>query len=206
MSEWNVHPFLPDPRRPLVLASQSPRRADILRAQGLRFTIAPAEVDESALPDEAPGPHVERLALEKARAIAAIDRTCVALGCDTVVVIDGEILGKPRDAAHARAMLARLAGREHVVFSAVALASGERAVVGHETTRVRFRALREDEIAAYVASGEPMDKAGAYGIQGQGAMIVAGIDGCYFNVMGLPLQTLRRLWTDFFGRAAEGAR
>ena len=199
MSRWPGHPFLTDPGRPLVLASGSPRRRDILAAQGLVFAVQPADVDESALEGEAPGPHVERLALDKARAVAHEHADALVMGCDTVVVIDGEILGKPVDEAAARAMLARLAGREHVVHSSVALvcAALDRAVVGHDTTRVRFRTLDAAEIDAYVAGGEPMDKAGAYGIQGTGAMVVASIEGCYFNVMGLPLQTLRRLWAEF---------
>ena len=194
-----THPFLARPAHPLVLASRSPRRAEILRAQGLTFDVRPAEIDESVLPDEAPAEHVRRLALEKARAIATERPDALVLGSDTIVVIDGEILGKPTDTAHARAMLRRLAGREHQVFSSAGLVAPAAEAVDHDVTRVRFRDLTDAEIAAYVASGEPMDKAGAYGIQQLGALVVAGIDGCYFNVMGLPLQALRRVWVEIVG-------
>lgn len=208
MSDRWRHPFLVDPARALVLASQSPRRAEILRAQELAFTTVPAHVDESALENEAPGPHVGRLALEKARTIAPAHRESVVLGCDTVVVIDDEILGKPEDQAQARAMLRRLSGRTHVVYSALALVCTalDREAVSLDTTRVRFHELTAAQIAAYVQTGEPMDKAGAYGIQGRGAMMVAGIDGCYFNVMGLPLQALRRAWNELFDAAGKESR
>ena len=203
----SAHPFLRASERPLVLASRSPRRAEILRAQGLAFTVQPAGIDETVLDDETPGAHVRRLALEKARAVAADHPGAMVLGSDTVVVIDGEILGKPEDEAEARAMLRRLAGREHAVYSAAALVTADAHAVDHDVTRVRFRELDHHEIAAYVASGEPMDKAGAYGIQQRGALLVAGIDGCYFNVMGLPLQALRRVWIEMVGAAdAEPAR
>jgi septum formation protein len=199
------HPFLRDLGRPIVLASQSPRRAEILRAHGLEFTVEPAELDESALPDEAPAPHVERLALEKARAVADRHRESAVLGCDTVVVIDGEILGKPRDVADARATIARLAGREHRVLSSVAIVCTEldHAAVSHRVTRVRFRELDREEIARYVATGEPMDKAGSYGIQGHGALLVEGIEGDYFNVMGLPIHALREVWNGLAERRAQ---
>ena len=190
------HPFLPALPAPLVLASQSPRRAHILRAQQLAFSIDPAAADESALPGEEPCPHVLRLALEKARTVALRHPAAVCLGCDTVVVLDGDILGKPRDRGHAAQMLHRLAGREHQVFSGVALVAPGLgfAQADHDVTAVRFRPLSPAEIERYVATGEPADKAGAYGIQGHGAMLVDGIQGCYFNVMGMPLVALRRLW------------
>jgi septum formation protein len=199
------HPFLADPGRPLILASASPRRADILRAQGLAFSIRPASIDEAVRPGEPSGEHVERLALEKARAVAADAPGSVVLGCDTIVVIDEEILGKPADRAEAIAMLGRLSGREHVVHSSAALvcrATGQSAVA-HSTTQVRFRELSREEIEAYVDSGEPMDKAGAWGIQGTGAMLVEHIDGGYFTVMGLPVGCLRELWTKLFGPPAR---
>jgi len=192
-----THPFLRDPGRPIVLASRSPRRAEILRAQGFDFEVRPASIDETAEEGETAAEHVRRLALEKASAIDAPE--ALVIGSDTVVVIDGEILGKPEDEADARAMLARLAGREHAVYSSAALIAGERRAVDHDVTRVRFRELTAGEIADYVASGEPMDKAGSYGIQECGALVVEGIDGCYFNVMGLPLQALRRVWNDVAG-------
>lgn len=192
------HPFLPRLSRPLVLASRSPRRQELLRAQGLEFTAQPARLEEVVLDGESPVEHVRRLSVEKAEAVAADRPSAMVLGGDTVVVIDDEILGKPADEAEARAMLRRLSGRTHRVFSGVALvcaATGQR-WSDHDETDVRFRALDDEEIAGYVASGEPMDKAGAYGIQALGALLVAGIDGCYFNVMGLPLQALRRIWRE----------
>ena len=198
------HPFLADPVRPLVLASASPRRADILRAQGLDFTIEPAHIDEAALPGEAPAAHVERLAFEKARAVAKSFPDALVMGFDTIVVIDDEILGKPDDRDHAIAMLTRLSGRIHVVHSSAALVCEGGAEAGHSTTRVRFRKLDDREIETYVDSGEPMDKAGAWGIQGVGAMLVAHLDGGYFTVMGLPLGCLRELWARIFGPPATG--
>ena len=192
------HPFLADPGRPIVLASASPRRADILRAQGLDFTIDPADINEDALPDEAPGPHVERLALEKAQAVAAIHPDDLVLGFDTIVVIDDEILGKPTDRDHAIEMLTRLSRRLHVVHSSVALVSAGEELVGHSTTEVWFRDLSPAEIEAYVDSGEPMDKAGAWGIQGAGAMLVEHLSGGYFTVKGLPLGRMRELWNGMF--------
>jgi septum formation protein len=198
------HPFLADPARPLVLASASPRRADILRAQGLDFTVEPAHIDEATLPEEAPDAHVERLALEKARAVAKSFPDVVVMGFDTIVVIDGEILGKPDDRGHAIAMLTRLSGRTHVVHSSVALVCEGAAETGQSTTKVRFRGLSNEEIESYVDSGEPMDKAGAWGIQGVGAMLVAHLDGGYFTVMGLPLGCMRELWARLFGPPATG--
>lgn len=198
------HPFLADPGRPLVLASASPRRADILRAQGLEFTVEAAHIDEAALSGELPDAHVERLALAKARAVARSFPDAVVLGFDTVVVIDDEILGKPDGRDHAIAMLGRLSGRTHVVHSSAALVCGATAEVGQSTTRVRFRELGGDEIASYVDTGEPMDKAGAWGIQGTGAMLVAHLDGGYFTVMGLPLACIRELWARLFGAPASG--
>lgn len=204
------HPFLPALGRPLVLASASPRRADILRAQGLEFTTAAAEIDEAVQDGEVPAAYVERLALAKARAVAdrpgagVEEAGAVYLGSDTTVVLGGEILGKPADAAEARAMLGRLSGQVHEVFSSAGLwcPQLEFAAASHRVTRVRFRVLAEDEIARYVATGEPMDKAGAYGIQAHGALLVDGIEGCYFNVMGLPLQAVHELWHQLATRSA----
>lgn len=198
------HPFLPSVGRPLVLASASPRRADILRAQGLEFTTAAADIDESVRDGELPAAYVERLALAKARAVAeGAEPGAVYLGSDTTVVLDGEILGKPVDADEAREMLARLSGQVHEVFSSAGLWCPELefAAASHRVTRVRFRALAGDEIARYVATGEPMDKAGAYGIQAHGALLVDGIEGCYFNVMGLPVQAVRELWLQLAARS-----
>jgi septum formation protein len=197
---WN-HPFLADPGQPVVLASGSPRRSDILRAQGLEFTVMPAHINEDALPGEAPGPHVERLALEKAEAVAGEYPDALVLGFDTIVVIDDEILGKPSDRDHAIATLERLSGRRHIVHSSVALVSPRGATVGHSTTEVWFRSLSRDEIESYVDSGEPMDKAGAWGIQGTGAMLVDHLSGGYFTVMGLPLGRMRELWEQMFAES-----
>ncbi len=174
----------------VVLASASPRRREILALTGVSFGIDPAEVDERILPGEAPRAHVERLALAKAEAVAPRWPRSVILGCDTVVVLDGgNILGKPQDGPDAARMLRLLSGKEHAVLSGVAVlrpATGARQVVTVET-RVRFKPLTEGEIAWYVESGEPMDKAGAYAIQGRGGIFVEGIVGPPSNVVGLPL-------------------
>ncbi|GJG85199.1 Maf-like protein [Gemmatimonadetes bacterium T265] len=178
---------------PVVLASQSPRRRDLLTLVGIPHTVRPADVDETVRPGEAPAPYVERLAREKARAVAAASGDAVVVAADTTVVVDGEILGKPRDAAEARAMVARLAGRTHEVFTGMAVrrgGPGAREAAAVERVRVTFRPLGAAEVAAYVATGEPMDKAGAYGIQGYGATIVERIEGDYFAVMGLSLVRL----------------
>ena len=180
----------------IVLASQSPRRRELLTLVGLAHEVRPADVDETPHADELPVPHAERLARAKAETLAARERDAVVVAADTIVVIDGLILGKPGDATEAGAMLRRLAGRTHTVFTAVAVARGGRTVSGVEEVRVTFRALDDAEIAAYVATGEPMDKAGSYGIQGFGATIVERIEGDYFAVMGLPLVRLVGLLGD----------
>ncbi len=191
-----------------MLASSSPRRQDLLRLIGLTFETVPADIDESWRNGEAPEPHAERLAREKA---AAVRRPGAAVvGADTIVVIDGAILGKPRDADDAAALLRRLAGRDHLVHTAVAVAYRERLVSAVETTRVRMRAMDEATIATYVATGEPLDKAGAYGIQGYGAVLVERIDGDYFTVMGLGLFRLVALLAEVglhyrFGRLESDA-
>ena len=174
----------------LLLASRSPRRADLLRTLGVEFRLIDVEVDETPGRHEAPDAYVRRLAREKARAgqAAAPAASPPVLAADTTVVLDGEILGKPLDDADARAMLARLAGRPHEVLTGVAVLDGRGLLVDTVVaTRVRFRALTPAEIAAYVASGEPLDKAGAYGIQGLGGALVERIEGSYSNVVGLPL-------------------
>jgi len=179
---------------PVILASASPRRRELLGLLGLAFEASPADLDETWRNGEAPAAHAERLAREKAAARAAPG--AVAIGADTIVVVDGDILGKPRDAAEAGAMLRRLAGREHDVFTGVAVAYGGAVASGASRTRVRFRALDDAAIREYVATGEPLDKAGAYGIQGYGAVLVERIDGDYFTVMGLALG----LMTELLGR------
>ncbi len=173
---------------PLVLASASPRRRELLGLLGLVPEVVPAGIDESWRAGEQPEPHAERLAREKAAAVRRDGAAVVA--ADTIVVVDGDILGKPVDAAEAAAMLRRLSGRDHLVHTAMAASWRGRIASGVETTRVWFRPLDEATIRAYVATGEPLDKAGAYGIQGYGAVIVEKIEGDYFTVMGLGLGRL----------------
>jgi septum formation protein len=180
----------------VILASQSPRRRELLTLVGIPHVVRPADVDERVHPDEAPVPHCERLARDKAHTLAVAHPNAVVIGSDTIVVIDGDILGKPVDRADAIAMVTRLSGRTHTVFTAVAAAHGGRTLSGVESVSVTFRSLTEAQIAAYVDTGEPMDKAGAYGIQGYGATIVERIDGDYFAVMGLPLGRLIALLRD----------
>jgi septum formation protein len=182
----------------LVLASASPRRADLLRGLGLVFDILPVDVDEDLRPGEDPAAAAIRLAEAKAREAATRltePETTLVVGSDTLVVIDGLVLGKPADADDARAMLRRLSGRRHQVLTGVAvLRSGDGAVFsGVERTGVRFRELEEEDLGLLADSGEALDKAGAYGIQGLASLVVDGIDGDYFNVVGLPLGLLRRL-------------
>ena len=188
----------------VILASQSPRRRELLSLVGISHAVQPADIDESALVNEEPRAHCQRLAREKVATIAAREPDALIIGSDTIVVVDGDVLGKPRDEAEARAMLARLSGRSHIVMTAVAVRwrGQERSAV--EEAGVTFHALSPDEIAAYVATGEPMDKAGAYGIQGFGATIVARVDGDYFAVMGLPLQRLVRLLAELGVRYTFG--
>ncbi len=177
----------------VVLASSSPRRRELLSLVGIRHEVDPADIDESYLAGERPAPHAERLAREKARVVAARAPDAVTIGADTIVVVDGDVLGKPRDEAHAAQMLRRLSGRQHTVVTAVAAVWRGSAASAVEEVGVTFRRLSEREIEAYIATGEPMDKAGAYGIQGYGATIVERIDGDYFAVMGLSLVRLVRL-------------
>ncbi len=175
----------------LVLASASPRRREILANAGFRFEVRPASVDETPLPQEDPLGHVKRLAQAKAEAVTAGPGEIV-LAADTVVVLDGGILGKPADAGEARQMLRRLAGREHEVITGICLRHAGGWIVDAESTRVSFLPLSPEEIEAYVASGEPMDKAGAYGIQGLASKFVHRVEGCYFNVVGLPVALVYR--------------
>ncbi|WP_411281396.1 Maf family protein [Gemmatimonas sp.] len=186
----------PGTRPRVILASQSPRRRDLLALIGIPHDVHPADVDESVHPDEAPVPHCERLARDKVHALAVRHPEAVVIGSDTIVVIDGDILGKPGDRSEAIAMLTRLSGRTHTVFTAVAVAHGGVTLSGVESVSVTFRPLDAAQIAAYVDTGEPMDKAGAYGIQGFGATNVERIDGDYFAVMGLPLGRMVGLLRD----------
>jgi septum formation protein len=170
----------------VVLASRSPRRREILERAGIKFVVHPADVEEQRRPGEPARVYVERLARAKAEAVPA-GPSEIVLAADTVVVLDDEILEKPLDAADAARMLRRLSGREHVVMTGVCLRCGQTATVDTESTRVRFVTLSEDEIREYVASGEPMDKAGAYAIQGLASKFIDRVEGCYFNVVGLPI-------------------
>jgi septum formation protein len=184
---------------PLVLASQSPRRRELLATAGIPFTIRVREVEEIRAPGEPPDAYARRLARAKAEAVWE-DRSEIVLGADTVVVLDdvlGDVLGpdvleKPRDAADARNMLRRLAGRDHTVITGICLRHPRGAEVDSSATVVRFAPLTDAEIDAYVATGEPLDKAGAYAIQGLASKFVERIDGCYFNVIGLPLSQVYR--------------
>ena len=194
----------------VVLASQSPRRRQLLSLIGIEHEVRPANIDETYLTGEEPRAHAVRLARGKAAAIAVPD--AVTIGSDTIVVVDGDVLGKPRDEDEAARMLSRLSGRSHTVITAVAVHWREAMVSDAEEVGVTFRVLRERDIRGYIATGEPMDKAGAYGIQGYGATIVERVDGDYFSVMGLPLNRLVRLLESLglvypFGpvRVAQGA-
>jgi septum formation protein len=179
----------------LVLASSSPRRAEILRMLGFEFTVVPAGIAEEDHGHPDPVEHVERLARLKAGQVLVGAGNGVILGADTIVVVDGDILNKPLSADDALAMLRRLRGRWHTVFTGIALAdrATDRTVVGHERTDVRFHPWDDDFLQRYVATGECMDKAGAYAIQGLGALLVQEIRGCFYNVMGLPIGCLVRL-------------
>ena len=174
----------------IILASQSPRRRELLSLIGIPHEVRPADLDERVWPGESPAPHAERLARAKAEAVAATESDAVVIGADTIVVLDGDILGKPGDAGDAASMLRRLAGRTHTVLTAVAVARDGRTVSGVESVEVTFRPMTTEQIDAYIATGEPMDKAGAYGIQGYGAVIVERVHGDYFAVMGLALGRL----------------
>ncbi|PYO77035.1 MAG: septum formation protein Maf [Gemmatimonadetes bacterium] len=180
----------------VVLASASPRRRQLLNLIGIAHDVRPANIDEAMRQRETPRRHAERLAREKATAIAARDPDLITIGADTVVVINRRVLGKPRDEAEAIQMLTQLNGRQHTVITAIAVARGRKLRSSIEEVQVKFRRLRDEEIEAYVATGEPMDKAGAYGIQGYGATIVERIEGDYFAVMGLPLARLTALMRD----------
>lgn len=177
----------------LVLASQSPRRSELLRQAGFSFTVRSRPVAELRAPAENHFDYVRRLAREKAEA-AWEGGNEIVLGADTIVVAGSRVLEKPADPADARAMLQLLSGRSHEVVTGICLRHPAGAIVDCESTQVYFAPLTDDEISAYVASGEPMDKAGAYGIQGLASKFVTRIEGCYFNVVGLPLALFYRHW------------
>ncbi|MFC5860715.1 Maf family protein [Acidicapsa dinghuensis] len=175
----------------LILASASPRRRELLTQAGFTYRIHPAHIPEDPRPDEDPIAYVCRLAREKAEAVygqlVAAEPGIVVLGADTTVTVDGEILGKPESAEDAARMLRILSGRTHRVITGVSLVSSVRTETAAEVTAVQFLSLSDAEIQDYIATGEPMDKAGAYAIQGYAARWIPRIDGCYFNVVGLPI-------------------
>ena len=179
----------------VILASQSPRRRELLTLVGITHEVRPADIDESYFAGEQPLGHAERLARGKAEAVHAPD--AIVIGSDTIVVVDGDVLGKPKSKDDARVMLRRLSGRSHVVITAVAVAYHGELRSAVEQVDVTFRSLSDEEIDAYIETGEPMDKAGSYGIQGFGATIVERVNGDYFAVMGLPLNRLVRLIEGF---------
>ena len=202
--------------RRLILASASPRRRELLAQAGFKFEVRPADVNEDPLPGEDPINYVVRLARDKAQAVfnalskmgapgldsetwestSSDPLLLTVLGADTTVTLDGHILAKPVDGADAARMLRMLSGRTHRVITGVAVASAKGTEVAAEVTGVRFVALSDEEIASYVATGEPMDKAGAYGIQGLAAKWIPRIEGCYFNVVGLPLALVSTMLDD----------
>ncbi len=175
----------------LVLASGSPRRSELLRAAGIDFTVRVADVDEKVLPNELPRDYVVRLSREKAQAVAADGE--IVLGADTTVVVLNEIIGKPVDAKDAERMLRLLSGKWHEVLTGVSLVNDGKTTSDVAVTRVKFAKLSDEEIGWYVASGEPMDKAGAYGIQGHASRFIERIEGSYSNVVGLPVQMVYRM-------------
>jgi septum formation protein len=183
----------------LILASASERRAEILRDAGISFTQLPSSIDETPYPGESPHDLVQRLATAKAELVAArAVGPAIVIGADTEVTLDGHIFGKPKSSDDARHMLERLSGRTHSVITGVALIrlpDAERQTFD-ETTHVHFATLSAEEMSRYLATGEPHDKAGAYGIQGRAGRYIPRIEGCYFNVVGLPLARLQRALTD----------
>lgn len=176
----------------IVLASQSPRRSEILRQAGIPFVAKPANVDETARPGESPEEYVRRLARDKTLAVRAAPGDIV-LGADTTVVVDGEILGKPADSADAARMLSLLADHEHQVLTGICLRRGAEIIIDCARTCVWFKPLMREEIADYVATGEPMDKAGAYAIQGLASKFIERIEGSYANVVGLPIELVQQI-------------
>ncbi len=186
----------------IILASSSPRRIELLKGLGLKFDILPADIDETIYISDSPAMIARRLALQKAIAVQQklnqneFTNTLIIAG-DTIVVLGKRILGKPATKREAIKMLAQLSGKTHLVITALCILKDEKKVVGHEITKVTFQKLSKGMIRRYVATGEPMDKAGAYGIQGKAALLVKKIEGDYFNVMGLPLVLLSEMLEKF---------
>ena len=188
----------------MILASGSPRRRELLAGLGWNFTIVPSLIDEKEAAGESPDCLVRRLADEKASDVAARFPGNWVLGADTVVAVDGRILGKPRGEAESAAMITELSGRTHSVFTGVALLAPDgRKLIRAEETRVTFRPLSEADVAAYIAQGESLDKAGAYAIQGKGTLLVERVEGCYFNVVGLPLFCVSKMFAELGITLAE---
>ena len=185
--------------KPIILASNSPRRRELPKQIGLTFTTDPADVDERVLPGEDAVAYAVRVALDKARVAAGRAGNGIVIAADTIVVLGDTVLGKPTDARDAERMLRMLSGRMHRVISGLAVVDAKtgRARTGAASTTVWFRDLTPAEIRSYVLTGEPLDKAGAYGIQEKGALLVEKIEGCYFNVVGLPLSLLREMLREY---------
>lgn len=182
----------------IILASQSPRRRELLERMGIsHFDVIPAKGEERADPNLTPEQLVEELSRQKAAEITVGNPDALIIAADTVVAVDGTVLGKPHDRDDAVRMLQALSGREHTVYSGLTVCWQGRSVTQHEATAVRFRPLTRDDIDHYVSTGEPMDKAGSYGIQGYGCTLVEGISGDYYNVVGLPVCRLGRILADF---------
>ena len=177
----------------LILASGSPRRRELLSLYTTDFTVCVSDFDESAVTAPTPAQLVEQLAIGKCLAVAKQHPDAVVIGCDTVVDVDGTVFGKPHDAEDAKRMLRALSGREHRVHTGVCICRGRRAAATVETTVVHFSPIAEDDLCAYVRTPEPYDKAGAYAIQGHAALWCAGIEGCYYNIMGLPVHRTAQL-------------
>ena len=184
-------------KKSMVLASASPRRRELLEQMGMEFEVLVAEIDEQRLPNEKPAELVQRLALEKARAV--FKPNAIVIAADTVVAIGDEVLGKPKNESDAKAMLKKLQGRNHFVYSGFCVLDGEKEISEVVATEVVFRKVGDEEVETYVASGEPMDKAGAYGIQGGAAKFISEIHGDYYNVVGLPICRLYTVLTEVFG-------
>ncbi len=185
--------------REMILASSSPRRREILSNLGIAFTVLSEEIKEEQREGEAPSSYVIRLAVQKALAVAKNLQHGVVIGADTIVLLDGKILGKPKNEAEAKEMLSSLSGREHIVITGIGIVDidNNRTLSGQQQTIVYFRRLTDQEIDCYVATREPLDKAGGYGIQGKGGFLIRRIEGDYFNVVGLPVSLLYELLQDF---------
>ncbi|MCF7757628.1 Maf family protein [Paenibacillus sp. FSL H7-0940] len=205
MLPWHKEPFILDntQQRPIILASTSPRRKELIASLHLAFDVIPSHANEDTPPEWTPEQTVQELALRKAlavyRGLEGREQEAIIVGSDTVVVLDGEILGKPLDEADAERMLSRLQGRVHRVFTGVACidAGNGQSLVHYRQTDVTMKELSDATIRAYVQTGEPSDKAGSYAIQGIGASLIDRIEGCYFNVVGLPLSLLSDMLDGF---------